>query len=213
MATTSSLLGMGPGSDPSSLLAGLQTFGTVLGISGALLSAIGSYRAAESQRYQLESQALELELQGSLANLNARAAEQDAEAILEAGAREKGRTTLRFGQVKGAARARAAAAGIQAGVGSAAEVQVSIEAAKEIDSLTIERNAVRAAGAARLRGVNLRSQALLSRVGVQNLRRGARSLSPGLAAATSLTGSAATVTGQILQQNRFESLLGRRRNS
>jgi hypothetical protein len=192
-------------------LQNLQTFGIVLGIGGALTSAVGAYYSVLGQRYQLRSQALSRDFEASIAGFNARAAERDAQALIQAGQQRKGLSTLRFGQLKAASRTRTAAAGVQAGVGSAAEVQASIEAVKEIDSLTIELNAVRAAGAARTRAVDFRNRALFARVSAANARRSAGALSPGLAAATSLLGGAGRVSSQFLDQERFNLLLQQRR--
>ena len=89
---------------------------------------------------------------------------------------------------------RQAAAGIQGGVGSAAEVVASIDLAKETDQLAITKNAVRAASAARTGRVAQMNQAMLSGVSAVNLRSSASSMSAGLAAGTSLLGSAGAVS-------------------
>jgi hypothetical protein len=177
---------------------GLEDFGQVTAVAGALLSSIGAFYGVQSQRYQLRSRSLSLLFQASTAGLNAQVAEIDAAAILEAGKFEKGLSTLRFGQIKATSATQQAAAGVQAGVGSAGEVQASIELAKDIDSLTIERNAVRAAGAARLRAVNFRNQAALARVSAANVRRFSSTLSPGLAGLTSLIGGSSQVASSFL---------------
>lgn len=208
MATTydpSNTAVAGPGNSllGADTLAGIKDFGVIMGVTGILQSAIGSYYAVQAQRYQLRSQALDLEFQGSIADINARAAEQDAQATLRAGQQQKALSTLRYGQAKAASRTRQAAAGVQAGVGSAGEVQASIEVAKELDSLTIERNAVRAAGASRTRAVNFQNQALLSRVSAANVRRTAGTLNPALAATTSLIGGAGQVASQWLYLDRL----------
>ncbi len=176
---------------------GLGSAGPILSIAGALTGALGAFYSAKADQYRLRSQALDLEFESSIANINARQAELDAESIFEAGAREKALRTLQFGQVKGAARASQAARGIQAGVGSAAEVQASIDFARELDAFTIDANTVRAAGEARRRAVDQRNAALLSRVSAQNIRSAAGSISPGLAAAGSLLGSAPLVASQF----------------
>lgn len=193
---------IGPGG-PSSLLGvgGLQSLGgvgAVMAVAGVAMSAIGSYYSAVSQRYAARSQALDLEFQGTMADLNARAAELEAQGLLEAGQLEKARVTQQYGALGSAVRVRQAAAGLQAGVGSAAEVQVSIEAAKEIDALTIERNAVRAAGVSRMRAVDFRNRALLARTSARSVRQMAGTISPGLAAFTSLLGGAGQVAPMFL---------------
>jgi hypothetical protein len=194
----------GVGTDTSAL-SGLATFGLVLGVAGALSQTIGAYYSTVSQRYQLRSQALDLELAGSIADLNARAAEQDAAAIARAGQQQKGLATLRYGQAKAESRTRTAAAGLQAGVGSAAEVQASIELAKELDAFVIEENALRAAGNARRRAVDERNRALLARTQASSLRRIGKSLSPTLSSISSLIGGAGQVSQALLFQEALSS--------
>jgi hypothetical protein len=177
-----------------------STFGIGMQISGMVSQTIGAYYAAQAQRYRARSERLNLEFQGSIADINARAAERDAQDLLAAGQLEKMSATLRYGAVKATSRARIAASGLQAGVGSAAEVQTSIEAAKEIDALTIDRNAVRAANASRMRAVNYRNEALLARVSARNVHDMAHSLSPAFAAFTSLLGSAGPLADSLSQR-------------
>lgn len=172
------------------------TAGTLLGIFGALTGALGSFYSAKAQQNQLKSGALTAEYEGSIANINARSAEQDAEASLEAGQREAGRRALLAGQDEGALRARVGASGVQAGVGSAAEVATSEEVANQIDMLTISSNAVRAAGQDRMRAVSYRNQAALDQVTANNMRRTARSINPWVQAGTSLLGGASQVASQ-----------------
>lgn len=179
-------------------LQSLRNFAEVSAVGGALLSSVGAYYSAEANRYNLRSRALDADFAATIAGSNARAAELDAEAQLIAGQQQKGLVTLRFGQTKAAVRTRTAAAVLELGVGSAAEVAASIEAAKEIDAMTIEMNAVRAAGASRRRAVDFRNQAALARVSAANLRDSASSINPGLAAATSLISSAGPVSASLL---------------
>lgn len=188
---------------------GLQDFGFGMAISGLLMSAIGSYYAVDAQKYQLEAQSLALEHEATMANINARAAENDAAAILRAGRQEKALATLRYGQAKGQQRASVAARGIQAGVGSAGEVAASIEYAKDVDSYTIDVNAYRAASAARRRAVDYRSQSLLGRTSARNVRRSAQSLRPGMAAATSVLGGAGGVARDYAQGMRLNTFFAR----
>jgi len=72
-----------PAAEGGSLLGSgsLSTFGLVTAAAGALTSAIGTYYSTLSQRYSLRSQANDLLFQGSIADINARAAERD-EALL-----------------------------------------------------------------------------------------------------------------------------------
>ncbi len=200
----SSQPGLGPGADFS----GLSSFGTILSISGMLTGAIGSFYAAKSQQYELRSQQLSLEYQQNIANLNARLAEADARAIIEAGHHAVGLSTLRAGQIEAANRAATAARGVQAGVGSAAEVQASLAFARESDAITIDANAARQAAQARLRAVDLSNRGLLAGVSASNIRRTASGISPGLAGFTSLLSGTSRIAGQQARSRRLQSLFG-----
>ena len=170
-------------------------------LAGAAVSAVGAFYAVDSQRYNLRTRALNLDFQGSMSNLNAELAEREAAFMVRAARQQRGGLTLRFGQIEARARVEQAGAGVQAGVGSAAEVQASIAATKEIEALTVDINAMRAVHGARLRSVNARNLALLSRVSAHNVRSFAGNLSPGLALATSLLGSAGPVASQFISQS------------
>lgn len=203
-----SLLGSGNGTPAAAgagagTAAGLADFGLVMQAFGMVNQAIGTFYAAQSQRYAARAERLNLEYQGSIADINARAAETDAQALLEAGHLEKLQSTLGFGAARAALRTRQGSSGLQAGVGSAAEVAASLEAAKEIDSLTIDRNALRAAGAARMREVNFQNQAALARVSARNIHGAAHSLSPGLAAFSSLLGGVGPLATNLAIRNRL----------
>lgn len=153
-----------------------EGFGFFTSVTGTLLGALGNYYSTKSQQHELKSRALDAEFAASMANLNARAAEDDAQAEIEAGQDEKARLTAQYGQAKSDARASAAARGV--GGASVAEQLASIELAKEVDSLTITRNSVRAANRRRAEAVNYRNQGALGRVSANNLRGTAGSLSP-----------------------------------
>ena len=183
----------------------LATFGLWTSIAGAGLQAIGNYYAAQSQKSQLKSQALAADFQQSMSALNARAAEEEAQAITEAGNREQSRIAAQYGQVKAGERAATAARGIKAGVGSAAEVQASIELAKQIDVFTVNSNAVRAANAARTQATNERNRSLLAGTSAANLRDTAGSIDPYAAVAGSLLGSASGISSQYLARERYRN--------
>jgi len=177
-------------------MSALASAGLILGIAGALNSAIGSFYAAKTQKYQLKSQKLAAEFQRSMSALNARNAEVQAQNIMEAGQRQIGQYTMRAGQQKGAARASLAARGVQAGVGSAAEVMATGDVVTEIDVLTINSNTVRQAAAARMQGVNYMNEAAMAGLTAQNLGVTAGTIKPVGIAASSLLGSAGQVAGQ-----------------
>jgi len=175
---------------------GLGPAGTMLSIAGMFMGVIGSFYSAKAQQYQLKSQALSMDFEASMANLNARSAELDAQHILESGQQELGLATLRAGQAKAAQAASLAARGVQAGVGTAAELQATTELAKQLDVLTINSNAVRAAEASRTRGIDFQNRALLAGVSARNLRGAARSVRPWMSGFSSLLGGASGVASQ-----------------
>ncbi len=184
---------------------GLADLGLWTSMAGSALDVLGNFYAVKSQKAQLQSQASSLEFQQSMSAINARDAEMDAQAILEAGQREQGRVSQEYGQAKAAVRASTGGRGIQQGVGSAAEVQASIELAKQTDVYAVNSNAVRAANAARTRAVNERNEGLLAGVSAQNLRGTAGSLDPYAAAGGSLLRNASGISRQWLARERYRN--------
>lgn len=190
--------------------AAFSKMGPWMAIAGAVQSAIGSYYSAKSQQYQLESQASTLRFQKSMSELNARAAEMQAQTLMMAGQRQLGAYTMRAGQQRGATRAALAARGGALGEGSNLEAQASQELVKEIDTLTINANTVRAAEAARMQQVNLQNQALLQGTSAANVQAAASTINPFASAFTSLLGSATNVGGQWLRDRELMRLLASR---
>lgn len=193
-----------PAAAPSSTMATgdfLSTFGTFLGFAGMVNAAIGAYAEAESAKYQARSQAMDLELQASMSQINARAAEQDANAILDAARKESGALSAEYGQIREQNLLTQATSGVT-GEGSAAEVQASIELARQQDTMQIDANAVRAAAARRAEATNQRNAALMGGVSARNLRGTAASISPAMAATTSILGSATLVAPRWIYRGR-----------
>ena len=182
-----------PGADVSGFASKLGDFSIGMGVAGALTSAIGAFYSVKSAQYQAKSQALSLEHGQSMAYLNARNAERDAQATLLSGQYEKGKAGLQYAQFKEATLTRQAAAGIQSGVGSAGEIGASIEFAKEADQLAITRNAVHDAKAHRIRREDLLTRGEFAGMSARNVRRSAGAMSPGIAGFSSLLGSAGGV--------------------
>ena len=180
-----------------------QTVGPILAIAGMASSAIGAYYSAKTQQYQLESQALNNDFQKSMSELNAKNAEFTAQTILDSGQRQIGAATMRAGNIKGAARASMAARGIQAGVGSAADVIATTDLIKEVDVNTINARSVQAAEAQRMQKVNLENQASMYGVSADNARMGASTINPFLSTTGSLLGSASTVATAYYSDKRM----------
>lgn len=188
-------------------MSALAGIGLATSIAGAVSSTIGSYYDALSKKRGLQSQALNEEFAASIADINARAAESDANAILQAGRTSIGQMGLRYAQERASQRASAAGRGVALDEGSTAELGATLEYARESDAYTMSANAIRAANAQRARGVGLRNQAMLGRVSASNMRRMASSIRPWVSAATSFIGGASTVSRDWLQSQRSVELL------
>lgn len=163
-------------------------------IGGSVSGAVGSY-------YSSKSQASSLKFQSDIAGINARIAELGAQQELFKGQQQVGALTMKAGQVKSSQRAAMAANGIDLGEGNAAEVQASTDIMKEIDANTLQANAVRSAWGYKTQAVNFQNDALMKRAG-------ADSISPGMAAAGSLLGSAGTVASSWYSLNKAGALKG-----
>ena len=171
-----------------------------LALSGAVTGAIGSYFQVKSKQNELKSQALSLEYQKTISDINARQAESQAQTIMLAGERQIGAYTMKAGLQRGAAKASMAARGGVLSEGSNLETMTTHDLMKEVDTLTINANTVRAAAAARTQGTNYENQGLLQGVSAENLRGSAATMSPGMAGFSSLLGSATTVSSALYQR-------------
>lgn len=167
---------------------------------GAISSAIGGFYAAKTAQYEAKSAASNYQFQSDMDALNARSAEADAQSILEAGKSDIMRYTLQAGQNKASVTAHTAASGVVLGVGSAKEVAASQDVVKDIDVMTINSNATRAAWAKRVQATNYKNRSMLENVSSQNSLRTARSISPWMSATGSLLGSASRIGTQWLAQ-------------
>ena len=187
----------------------MKNMGPILGISGAINGAIGSYYALKSQENQIKSQAMNLEFKSAMDKINAQVMETQAQGIMFQGERQGAMVGLRAGQVKAKARSSMAGRGIQLGEGNAAEVIASTDLMKEVDMLTVNANTVRAAEAARTQAVNFSNQSLLEGVSAGNLMASANSISPFMGAYSSLLGSATTLTNAWYQDRKLSAIAGR----
>lgn len=175
---------------------------------GSINSAIGSYFAAQSQQNQLKMQAQDRKFSSQMAALNARGSEFAAQSATQAGQQQYGRMTMQQGQARASAAAGLASRGIQAGVGSAKEIMGSIDLVNRIDQLTMSANTVRQAEAYRMQKANYLTQSAMEGLSSQNLKSSANSISPGLAASSSLMTGASDIGMSWLRTKRFEELLG-----
>lgn len=180
--------------------------GGVFAIAGAVQGAIGSYFNAKSQALQLESQSSSLAFQADMSRLNAVQAEFTAQQIMRAGNLKQGQVSLRAGKIKSSQRASLAARGIDLGVGSAVETIATTDLMKEIDMLTVNSETVRSAEAARLQRQNYLTQAAIQDVSSENVMASSRTISPAMAATTSLLGSASSVANAWYQDRKLAAM-------
>lgn len=179
----------------------LSSFGTFLGFAGMVNAAIGAYAEADAAKFQGKMQAKDVEFAASESRLNAHAAEEDAAAILQASRHAAGQVSAEYGQIREQNLAAQAASGVT-GEGSNAEVQASIELSRQQDVFQFDRNAVRAAAARRSEATNFGNTALMQDASARNLHASARSISPGMAAATSILGTATLVAPRWIYRGR-----------
>jgi len=184
---------VGGGSADVAPYSSLATLGTITQIGGGVLGTIGAIGAAEAQRGALQSQALSMEFENNISAINARAAERDAAAVLEAGRQETMFADLRAAAAKASDKVSFAARGVRVGAGSAAEVAASTEFARQLDRRTITLNSVRAANTAKLQAVNERVRGSVAAASARNLRASAKSIQPWMAGVGGLLGSVGAV--------------------
>ena len=128
--------------------------------------------------------------------INASQAELSAQSIQEAGKTQVQQYTMRAGQEEASQQVATAARGVDLGSASAVDQRASQDVVKQLDVLTINSNTARAAAAQRTQATNYSNESLLTNVSAQNVRASANSISPGLAATTSLLSSASGVASQ-----------------
>lgn len=195
--TTADTTGMNPKQTGiATNAATLKNVGTLTAVFGGINSAIGSFYAAKSEQYQLQSRASALQFQSGMDAINAHGAEMSAQSIQEAGKTQVEQYTMRAGQEQAATQVGTAARGVDLSSGSAVAQRASDDLVKQMDVMTINANATRAAWAQRTQATNDANQSLLSGVSASNMRTSANTISPGLAASTSLLGSATGIASQ-----------------
>ena len=183
--------------------------GSIFAIGGAVTGAIGSYYAAQNQKAQLESQASSMRFQSDISELNAAQAEFTAQQILRAGQQKQGQIGLRAGKIKSSQRASMAARGIDLGVGSAVETIATTDLMKEIDMLTVNADTVRSAESARQQRQNYLTASAMQDVSASNLAGSASTISPFMAAGTSILGSAGSVANAWYQDRKLAAIASR----
>lgn len=172
-----------------------SSIGWLASFAGTGLAAVNAWYQVDAQKHALEAQALALDFQQSQAALAREQAESDYQATIAAGQSEKAALTLRQGQERASLVAGQAASGTGPG-GSNAEIRATQRLMARIDAMTLDSNTLRAANAAKMRGVNASNESLLAGVSAANVRGTARGLDPYLATGASLLGNAGTISSQ-----------------
>lgn len=153
------------------------------------MSTVGAFFGAQSQRDQLRHQA-------NIAEINARIADGNARNIIRAGTIEESRVRMAGSRAKGAATARIASSGIDIGGSPTALARLTgTDLVTEVDATTTRANALRQAWGQRIEAGNLRR-------GAAALRGTADSISPLMAAGTSLMTSVGQVASSWYNLNR-----------
>lgn len=147
--------------------------------AGAGAQAVGAANSAKAQKRSLLYDA-------QVADNNAQIAEWQAQDAVRSGQLEEQGLRMQVAAVKASQRVSMAANGIDLTEGSAVDVLTSTDYLGERDALTIRDNALKTAWGYRTQGTNYQDNA-------RNTRAGARQISPGMAAASSLLGNAGSV--------------------
>lgn len=157
-----------------------------MGLSSAALSTAGAATKAIGAWSQAKGQRTQLGLDAALADLNAQQKEQQARDTVMTGQRQSQAIMLQTAQTKSSQRAALAANGVALDSDSAVNLLSSTDYLGQVDRNTNEANAVRDAMGTRMDAVNYRNQALMDRAT-------RKSISPAMAAMTSLMGSSGQV--------------------
>lgn len=169
-------------------------------ITGTVQGMIGSYYAAETEKFKYKSMALGYEHKKDMAKINSRMLERQAQQVARAYNRQIMIKTMQAGQRRGKATASAAARGGSLGYGSTANLFASDELMKEIDKITMNTNKVQAMNEARMRKVNMDIRGTMLGVSQAGTLANASTVSPFLnMSSTLLTG-----IGDVFKNKYFE---------
>jgi len=172
-------------------LSNLGKFGVISQGFGAIGGAVGSYYAAQSEKYKTKSLALNLQHRKDMALFNMRMKESQAQHIARTFNKQYQIMTLKQGAKKSTARTSFAARGIQMGVGSTKDALVSSELLADIDKATMNSNKVRATENKRLEAIGVGIKGDMYGLSASNMFATASSIDPFLNMSSSLlTGGA-----------------------
>lgn len=148
-------------------MAGFTTAGVMLGlgIAGMGVQTVGTIRAGNAAKKAGQAQQRAAEDEGALADYNAAVADLQAADAISRGAEDEQRFRSKVRLAIGAQRAGFAASNIDAGFGSAVDVQADAAVLGELDALTIRSNAAREAWGFTVQGENYRRGGEIARQG------------------------------------------------
>lgn len=155
---------------------------------GAGMAALGSMYAASAQRSALRSQA-------RIADINATIVDEAARGTVRAGTIQESRVRMAGEQAKSRAIAQTAGRGIALDSASVQARLTGTDLVTEVDAATVRANAMREALGQRFEADNLRADA-------RSARAAAAGISPGMALATSLIGSAGQIAKSVSAINK-----------
>lgn len=182
--------GANTGMDPQTL--GQLSMGA--SAAGGLLSVIGAFGVAQSQKAQFAAEA-------DLARINAASAENAARSALMVGQREQMRSRLATAQLKSKQQVALATNGVDLGEGSAARMIAETDILGEIDVNTLGANAVAAAWGYRTQATNFQMQASMR-------ESQSKAVNPWIAGASSMLTSAGTVADHWYALNKTRNPSG-----
>jgi hypothetical protein len=156
--------------------------------AGVAVQAVGAYNSANAQKntYAYKAQ---------IAAQNAQIANQQASQAIINGQTAEQNIRLQGAQVIGSQRASMAANGVDLGQGSANEALTTTKYITERDALTTKDNALRQAWGYQVQAVNATNEGRIDTYAGD-------SVSPGMAAFTSLLGGASTLSKQYYASNK-----------
>lgn len=178
-------------------LSGLEKFGVVSGVAGALGGAYSAFAGARSEKLRTKSLALQLKHQEDMMRFNIRQNESQAQWLSQVFNKQYQIATLKQGNRKSTAKTKFASRGIQMGVGSTKDVFVSSEILNTIENLTMNSNKVRRVENQRLRGVGLGIQADMKGLSSKNMFATASSIDPFMNMTSSLLTGASSVASNL----------------
>ena len=169
--------------------------GGISSITGTVQGMIGSYYAAETEKFKYKSMALGYEHKKDMALFNMRQKESQAQHINNVFNKRYQIMTLKQGAQKSKGVVSIASRGGVRGVGSNLDAMVSSEILAEIDKMTMNTNKVRARENKRLEGVGVGIQGSMYGMSASNMFSTASQISPWMNMTSSLlTGGSSFVS-------------------